>query len=87
VVEGQLIYNFAVDHLVHLCFKISSNQQSDSATLSFKMSQPRHTRDVVRDAVTARRPARLCAHTEVPPPTAGPCTMLRSLCQGTVDAV
>jgi hypothetical protein len=30
------------------------------------MSQPRHTRDVVRDAVAARRPARLCAHAEVP---------------------
>jgi hypothetical protein len=75
VVEGQLSYNFAVDHLVHLCFKISSNQQSNSATLSFKMSQPRHTRDVVRDAVAVRRPARLCAHAEVPlrPPVRARC--------------
>jgi hypothetical protein len=52
--RGQLIYNFVVDHLVHLCFEISSNQQSNSATLSFKMSQPRYTRDVVRDTVAAR---------------------------------
>jgi hypothetical protein len=36
VVVGQLIYNFAVDRLVHLCWRISSNRRSNSAKLNSK---------------------------------------------------
>jgi hypothetical protein len=69
-----------------LQFKNLEKNYFKPSQTKFKRADTRHTRDVARDAFAACRTTRLVRARRGPPPTAGPSTTLKPLCQGTIDA-
>jgi hypothetical protein len=69
VVEGQLIYNFAIDPLVHFCFEILSNRRSNSAMLNWKTGRAPVRATSLRCSRPAASACRRTGRTRTPSPT------------------